>query len=38
MFTGIVECTGAVVDATDDEGGRRLRIAPDATFELSLIH
>ena len=30
MFTGIVETTGAVVDATDDEGGRRLRIAVDA--------
>lgn len=33
MFTGIVECTGVVVDAADDEGGRRLRLAPDATFE-----
>ncbi|MDS0296386.1 riboflavin synthase [Halogeometricum luteum] len=33
MFTGIVECTGTVVAATDDEGGRRLRLAPDATFE-----
>jgi riboflavin synthase len=29
MFTGIVETTGTVVDATDDEGGRRLRIAVD---------
>jgi riboflavin synthase len=27
MFTGIVEGTGTVVTATDDEGGRRLRIA-----------
>ena len=33
MFTGIVECTGTVVAATDDEGGRRLRIAPETTFE-----
>ena len=30
MFTGIIETTGTVVDATDDEGGRRLRIAVDA--------
>ncbi|WP_435185098.1 riboflavin synthase [Halobellus sp. EA9] len=29
MFTGIVETTGTVVEATDDEGGRRLRIEPD---------
>ena len=29
MFTGIVETTGTVVEATDDEGGRRLRIAVD---------
>jgi riboflavin synthase len=29
MFTGIVETTGTVVDATADEGGRRLRIEPD---------
>jgi len=27
MFTGIVEATGEVTRATDDEGGRRLRIA-----------
>jgi riboflavin synthase len=31
MFTGIVETTGTVVEATDDEGGRRLRIEPDGT-------
>ncbi len=30
VFTGIIETTGTVVDATDDEGGRRLRIAVDA--------
>ena len=30
MFTGIIETTGTVVEATDDEGGRRLRIAVDA--------
>ena len=30
MFTGIVETTGTVVEATDDEGGRRLRIAVDS--------
>jgi riboflavin synthase len=29
MFTGIVETTGTVVETTADEGGRRLRIAPD---------
>ncbi|WP_144906505.1 riboflavin synthase [Halobellus captivus] len=29
MFTGIVETTGTVVEATDDEGGRRLRIEVD---------
>jgi riboflavin synthase len=29
MFTGIVEETGEVVAATDDAGGRRLRIAAD---------
>ena len=33
MFTGIVETTGTVVDATDDEGGRRLRIAVDGAGE-----
>ncbi|MUV58430.1 riboflavin synthase [Halogeometricum sp. CBA1124] len=33
MFTGIVEGTGVVVAATDDDGGRRLRLSPDATFE-----
>ncbi|XVH30377.1 riboflavin synthase [Haloferacaceae archaeon DSL9] len=26
MFTGIVETAGEVLDATDDEGGRRLRV------------
>ncbi|MFC4358208.1 riboflavin synthase [Halobium salinum] len=31
MFTGIVEETGEVLDATADEGGRRLRIA--TTFD-----
>jgi len=30
VFTGIIETTGTVVEATDDEGGRRLRIAVDA--------
>ncbi|MBB6646534.1 riboflavin synthase [Halobellus ruber] len=30
MFTGIIETTGTVVEATEDEGGRRLRIAVDA--------
>ncbi|MGQ4554414.1 riboflavin synthase [Halobellus sp. GM3] len=29
MFTGIVEATGTVVETTDDEGGRRIRIRPD---------
>ena len=29
MFTGIIETTGTVVEAIDDEGGRRLRIAVD---------
>lgn len=29
MFTGIVEATGEVLAASDDEGGRRLRIACD---------
>jgi len=29
VFTGIIETTGTVVEATDDEGGRRLRIAVD---------
>ncbi|WP_336021683.1 riboflavin synthase [Halobellus salinisoli] len=29
MFTGIVETTGTVVEASDDEGGRRLRIEVD---------
>ena len=29
MFTGIIETTGTVVEATEDEGGRRLRIAVD---------
>ncbi|MFB6165780.1 MAG: riboflavin synthase [Haloarculaceae archaeon] len=29
MFTGIVERTGAVVDVTDDEGGRRIRVRAD---------
>jgi len=29
MFTGIVEQTGEIVDITDDEGGRRVRIAAD---------
>ncbi|QCC48629.1 riboflavin synthase [Halobellus limi] len=40
MFTGIVETTGKVVETSDDEGGRRLRIevgghgsAADATSE-----
>ena len=33
MFTGIVETTGTVVAATDDEGGRRLRIAVDTPRE-----
>ncbi|SFR35018.1 riboflavin synthase [Halogeometricum limi] len=33
MFTGIVETIGIVVAATDDDGGRRLRLGPDATFE-----
>ncbi|WP_363467778.1 riboflavin synthase [Halogeometricum borinquense] len=33
MFTGIVEGTGVVVAATDDDGGRRLRLSPDVTFE-----
>jgi riboflavin synthase len=30
VFTGIIETTGTVVETTDDEGGRRLRIAVDA--------
>jgi riboflavin synthase len=34
MFTGIVEGTGTVVAATDDEGGRRLRIAADGLDDL----
>ncbi|MFC5368366.1 riboflavin synthase [Salinirubrum litoreum] len=34
MFTGIVEGTGTVVTATDDEGGRRLRIAADGLDDL----
>jgi len=29
MFTGIVETTGTVVETSDDEGGRRLRIEVD---------
>ena len=29
MFTGIIETTGTVVETTEDEGGRRLRIAVD---------
>ena len=35
MFTGIVETTGTVVAATDDEGGRRLRVAVDTPGESS---
>ena len=34
MFTGIVEGTGTVVTATDDESGRRLRIASDGLDDL----
>jgi riboflavin synthase len=30
VFTGIIETTGTVVETTDDEGGRRLRIAVDS--------
>jgi riboflavin synthase len=30
VFTGIIETTGTVVEATENEGGRRLRIAVDA--------
>jgi riboflavin synthase len=29
VFTGIIETTGTVVETTEDEGGRRLRIAVD---------
>ncbi|WP_336001634.1 riboflavin synthase [Halorientalis halophila] len=29
MFTGIVERTGEITEVTDDEGGRRLRVAAD---------
>ncbi|RLM59853.1 riboflavin synthase [Halobellus sp. Atlit-31R] len=38
MFTGIVETTGTVVEATDDEGGRRIRIEPDANAEYADLH
>ncbi|WP_256546331.1 riboflavin synthase [Halobellus inordinatus] len=38
MFTGIVETTGTVVEATDDEGGRRIRIEPDEGAEYSDLH
>ncbi|MFD1597948.1 riboflavin synthase [Halobellus rarus] len=31
MFTGIVETTGTVVETSDDEGGRRLRIEVNGT-------
>ena len=34
MFTGIVEGTGTVVAATDDAGGRRLRIAAEGLDDL----
>jgi len=33
MFTGIVETTGTVVEASDDEGGRRLRIEVDSASD-----
>lgn len=36
MFTGLVECTGTVVDFKETGGGRRFRIsAPDYTGQLS---
>ncbi|ELZ93215.1 riboflavin synthase [Haloferax sulfurifontis] len=33
MFTGIVEGPGEIVDVTDADGGRRLRIRTDLTFD-----
>ncbi len=34
MFTGIVETAGEIEDVTDDEGGRRLRIAAEGLDDL----
>ncbi|RDI71511.1 riboflavin synthase [Halopelagius longus] len=36
MFTGIVEGVGEVVAASEDEGGRRLRVRPE--FEVEDLH
>ncbi|MGB9957328.1 riboflavin synthase [Haloferax prahovense] len=33
MFTGIVEGAGEIVDVTDTDGGRRLRIRTDLAFD-----
>lgn len=34
MFTGIVETVGEIVEATDDEGGRRLRVRAPGLDDL----
>ncbi len=38
MFTGIVEGAGRVRRVTEDEGGRRLRVAPEPPLSLDDLH
>jgi riboflavin synthase len=38
VFTGIVEGVARVTDVVEDEGGRRLRVAPEAPLSLPDLH